>query len=575
MEARIYKPKRMRNGKRTIGRLYRARVKLTGDNKVRDISLGVSDKQVAQQKLNKLIQELEHESAGLIPVKAERDAAKSPLLDLISEYVNELTVLGRSADHLRHVNTRLRRLVRECRWTRLADVTPASFQSWRKEQGNKAPKTLNEYLATLSAFWTWLRKQSRVTVNPFELVERTDTRGKERIQRRALSDAQAIQLLQVAGKNQLAYMLPLYAGLRRNEAKTLHWSDLVFGDTGGLLRLHAAVNKNRKEQSLPLHPELAKALQQQKPANCKANDLVLVNGVPKMKEFRQDLKKAAIPFLDERGHRMDYHALRTTFITRLSTMKVHPRLAMELARHSDMRLTMKTYTDAGQLPLREVMDTLPSFGGDSRIDSRNLGLTGQTVSRPVTETREFKTENIVANKGGSHDLTLAVATCHSEQQSGVEGVRIPLSPPLSNFPMVGQVRSKFLWCRYLERFLRSFPANHFGQVWPLDLVFQILVKLSVKAATGYFLQFAKQRQAHRIRVSLLSPSQARVNCHSKRKLFDCASFVNSGGGGLRQMPDVVTTFAVALVFNDAKNNSEMQQHRRQNKFARHLRIVNM
>jgi hypothetical protein len=247
MEARIYKTKRQRNGKRTTGRLYRARVKLTGDNKVRDISLGVSDKQVAQQKLNKLIQELEHESAGLIPAKAEREAAQSPLLDLISEYVNELTVLGRSVDHLRHVNTRLRRLMRECHWARLADVTPASFQSWRKEQASKAPKTLNEYLATLSAFWTWLRKQSRVTVNPFELVERTDTRGKERIQRRALSDAQAIQLLQVAGKNQLAYMLPLYAGLRRNEAKTLHWSDLVLGESGGLLRLHAAVNKNRKE----------------------------------------------------------------------------------------------------------------------------------------------------------------------------------------------------------------------------------------------------------------------------------------------------------------------------------------
>jgi hypothetical protein len=59
-----------------------------------------------------------------------------------------------------------------------------------------------------------------------------------------------------------------------------------------LLRIHAAVNKNRKEQALPLHYELAKALQKQKPANCKADDLVLVNGVPKMKEFRQDLKKA-------------------------------------------------------------------------------------------------------------------------------------------------------------------------------------------------------------------------------------------------------------------------------------------
>jgi integrase len=410
MEARIYKPKRVRNGKRTVGRLYRARIKLAGDSAVRDIALQVSDKQVAQQKLNKLIQELEHESAGLIPAKAERDAAQSPLLNLISEYVNELTVLGRSEDHLRHVNTRLRRLVRECAWTRLADVTPSTFQTWRKAQSAKAPKTLNEYLAVLSAFWTWLRKQGRATVNPFELVERADTRGKERIQRRALSDEEAARLLQVAGENRLAYMLPLYAGLRRNEVKTLRWSCLVLGESGGLLSIHAAVNKNRKEQALPLHPELVKSLHEEKPANNKTNDLVLPNGVPKMKEVRQDLKKADIPFLDERGRRVDYHALRTTFVTRLSINKVHPRLAMELARHSDLKLTMKNYTDAGQLPLREVIESLPSFGGqaDSRIDSRTLGANGQGVSPTVTKNRETKVENSLGNIDENHGQSLAV-----------------------------------------------------------------------------------------------------------------------------------------------------------------------
>jgi hypothetical protein len=74
---------------------------------------------------------------------------------------------------------------------------------------------------------------------------------------------------------------------------------------------------------------------------------------------------------------------------------------MKLARHSDMRLTMKTYTDAGQLPLREVMDTLPGFGGrtDSRIDSRTLGKSGQTVSPTVTKIREIKTENSLENTG--------------------------------------------------------------------------------------------------------------------------------------------------------------------------------
>ncbi|HEV2330748.1 MAG TPA: site-specific integrase [Verrucomicrobiae bacterium] len=423
MEARIYKPKRMRNGKRTVGRLYRARIKLAGDSRVRDIALEVSDKQVAQQKLNKLIQELEHESAGLIPAKAERDAAQSPLLDLVSEYVNELTVLGRSEDHLRHVNTRLRRLVRECGWTRLADVTPASFQTWRKAQSAKAPKTLNEYLAVLSAFWTWLRKQGRVTVNPFELVERADTRGKERIQRRALSDEEAARLLQVAGENRLAYLLPLYAGLRRNEVKTLRWSSLVLGESGGLLRIHAAVNKNRKEQALPLHPELVKALENKKPANSKTDGLVLPNGVPKMKEVRQDLKKADIPFLDERGRRVDYHALRTTFVTRLSINKVHPRLAMELARHSDLKLTMKNYTDAGQLPLREVIESLPGFGGrsDSRIDSRTLGASGQSVSPTVTKNRETKIENHLENTGESHQDSQLVTVSPEDSEWRREG----------------------------------------------------------------------------------------------------------------------------------------------------------
>jgi hypothetical protein len=74
------------------------------------------------------VRELEHEAAGLLPAKVAREAAQSPLLDLVGEYVNELTVLGRSEDHLRHVDKRLRKLVRECHWTKLGEVTPTSFQ---------------------------------------------------------------------------------------------------------------------------------------------------------------------------------------------------------------------------------------------------------------------------------------------------------------------------------------------------------------------------------------------------------------------------------------------------------------
>jgi hypothetical protein len=47
-------------------------------------------------------------------------------------------------------------------------------------------------------------------------------------------------------------------------------------------------------------------------------------------------------------------------------------------RHSDLRLTLNTYTAAELLPLRETIDALPSFYPEtcSQICSQNLGGTG-------------------------------------------------------------------------------------------------------------------------------------------------------------------------------------------------------
>lgn len=88
---------------------------------------------------------------------------------------------------------------------------------------------------------------------------------------------------------------------------------------------------------------------------------------------------------------------------------MHPRLAMELARHSDLKLTMKNYTDAGQLPLQEVMDSLPGYGIDSRIDSRNLVAESPAVSTTDAVAEIVKQENLIANIGESHGLSLTVA----------------------------------------------------------------------------------------------------------------------------------------------------------------------
>jgi hypothetical protein len=189
--------------------------------------------------------------------------------------------------------------------------------------------------------------------------------------------------------------------------------------------LPANIVKNRKVQPLPLHPELVAELQKLKTAGkLKPEDLLFPDGVPTMKEIRKDFEAAGIAFKDELGHIVDFHALRTTYVTRLQRAGVSPREAMELARHSDIRLTMKTYTDVTQLPLAATVRALPSIG-DSRIDSRTLGATGPTVSLPVTSLTGPESGNRIENIGESRDLTSTVSLCHIERVNGEMGFEYP------------------------------------------------------------------------------------------------------------------------------------------------------
>ena len=121
--------------------------------------------------------------------------------------------------------------------------------------------------------------------------------------------------------------------------------------------------------------------------------------------------------------------LRTTYITRLQRAGVSPREAMELARHSDMRLTMKTYTDVAQLPLAATVRGLPSIG-DSQIDSQTLVADRPAVSPTVIGLKAIKVGKTIENIDESHGLTPAVASCHSGLPNSEMGFE---SPSLRHF----------------------------------------------------------------------------------------------------------------------------------------------
>jgi len=83
------------------------------------------------------------------------------------------------------------------------------------------------------------------------------------------------------------------------------------------------------------------------------------------------VKAAGIPKTDERGRAVDVHAMRMTLATMLNKAGVAPRTAQEIMRHSDIRLTMATYTDAKLLNVSGALDSLPTLTSDENIDDKS------------------------------------------------------------------------------------------------------------------------------------------------------------------------------------------------------------
>jgi len=87
-----------------------------------------------------------------------------------------------------------------------------------------------------------------------------------------------------------------------------------------------------------------------------------------------DLATAGIAKADEQGRTVDFHALRYTFATNLHRSGVSSRIAQQLMRHTDPRLTANIYTDAQALDTAHAVNRLPRLGpNDAAGDACDLG----------------------------------------------------------------------------------------------------------------------------------------------------------------------------------------------------------
>ena len=425
------------------------------------------DEQAARRVLSELERKAELVRSGVISAAEDRISSHQHigLAEHVEAYVESLRAADRSVVHRENTRRALERVNQDCSFGRLTDLDRETVERWLSEQGDKgmSARTRNAYRNAIVAFGNWCVANFRLVANPFTRLPKANERANRIRERRALTADELRRLLEVArsrplieaqtvrrgtrkgelgvglrpetitrlqriGRERaLIYKTLVLSGLRKNELASLSVAKMYLDCEQAYAVLDAADEKNREGSIIPLRKDLASDLQSwlaeklvemQSAARLRVGEPHPTRLPPESKVFdvpkgllrilNRDLKLANIAKRDERGRTVDLHALRHTFGTLLSKGGVSPRTAQAAMRHSDIRLTMNTYTDPKLLDVAGAMDSLPdlplSVPTPTNETARLTGTDGCAVAPIVAPTwcnRSQTQSNVVKSEGMS------------------------------------------------------------------------------------------------------------------------------------------------------------------------------
>jgi integrase len=443
-----------------------------GAGVVQIVATGCRDEQAARRVLADLERRAELVRSGVITAGEDGAAQHQGALfaEHLEAYLASLEAAGACPEHRKERRRQLRRLAVDCGWRTLADLRRDGCERWvaSHTRNGMGARTRNSYLTSAVAFGNWAVETGRLLRNPFDRIPRADEKVDPRRQRRAMTETELGQLLNVARERPLLdaltvrkgprkgeryadvrpevrqrlellgreraliYKSLLLTGLRKGELASLTVASLHLDADVAFAQLAAADEKNREGNAIPIRNDLAGDIRQwlaDKLARLQAEavrtgapiparlppDAPLFDVPDKLcKILNRDLRLAGIPKSDDRGRVLDVHALRHTFGTLLSKGGVAPRTAQAAMRHSKIDLTMTVYTDPKLLDVRGALDALPalSLEGD-QADRETIRATGtegdqaRTLAPTLAPTgcKRSQSESIAVNLTGQRGPT--------------------------------------------------------------------------------------------------------------------------------------------------------------------------
>ncbi len=353
-----FRPTITRNGKKTKATTWSIRYPNADGKRVQENGFKTRDE--AAIRLRDAKREVNEELAGIRTPRIKQN--EKPLAEHLDDFQQSLEDREISPAQVKLVIGRLRRAFDAMGILLLSELNANSFQAYlasQRKQG-RSQQTCKHIVRHARQFTKFLLDDERVATDPFQKL-RPPKVSERRHQRRALTPDECTKLLQAAragspmyglsGPDQAALiLLALHTGFRASELSRLVVADLNLDGAHPHVRLSATQTKNKEAARIPLRdPEVVQFLKnwiagKVPKAKLWPGNWAKSRGGSKM--IREALKAAGIPYeVDDR--KADFHALRYTFITNLIKAGEPPAYVQRLARHSDINLTYRVYTDLG------------------------------------------------------------------------------------------------------------------------------------------------------------------------------------------------------------------------------------
>ena len=345
---------------------------------------------------------------------------------------------GRGGAHLdslqrdeRHVDGTLRYLqtvAAALGWTTLGCLNAhalAAHLSEESERRGTGPRTFNAAVTAWRAFGSWCVRAGRLSANPMASVGTRNSDADRRRVRRDVTPDELARIIDAAtrtpavvirkslrnAKGELrttkarllcperawAYRIAAGTGFRAGEVASLTPESFDLDADTPSVTVEAGYSKRRRRDVQPIRPDLAAMLRPWLATKAPGEQLNLLPDGRAGQVLAADMDAAraawiaeartpgeraereASDFLrhtDAAGREVDFHGLRVHYISRVVEAGANVKEAMGLARHSDPKLTLRTYAKVSMHNLARVLDGMPNANTTPTSERQTLRATG-------------------------------------------------------------------------------------------------------------------------------------------------------------------------------------------------------